>query len=93
MDLALGLLDLDAVIDVALYLINRGCGDEEGKAKLLSGACKRGKLNIVKHLVRQHKCDPKSECWMFNLCRPHYYTFISTVLRTINTRTHLYIYF
>ncbi len=62
--LDLALVDMyDTCVDVALYLMSRGCacGDED-KAKLLCGACLFGKLDMVKELVEQHKVDPKSEC-------------------------------
>ncbi len=53
----------DGGVDVALYLMSRGCacGDED-KAKLLCRACLYGKLDVVKELVEQHKFDPRSEC-------------------------------
>ncbi len=52
----------DDCVDVALYLISRGCGGDEDKAKLLCEACQWGKLDVVKELVEQYKVDPKSEC-------------------------------
>ncbi len=55
-------LDDDGCVDVALYLMSRGCGGDEDKANLLCGACRRGKLGAVKELVEQHNVDPKSEC-------------------------------
>ncbi len=64
LDLALeDLYDNDGCVDVALYLMSRGCacGDED-KAKLLCAACYCGMLSAVKELVEQHKFDPKSEC-------------------------------
>ena len=63
LDKALDSLYDDGCVDVALYLMSRGCacGDED-KAKLLCGACYYGKLGVVKELVEQHKVDPKSEC-------------------------------
>ncbi len=48
-------------VDVALYLMSRGCGGDEDKAKLLCEACRWGKLGVVKELVEQYKVDPKSE--------------------------------
>ncbi len=45
-----------------LYLMSRGCGGDEDKAKLLCRACRRGKLGVVEELVKQYKVDPKSEC-------------------------------
>lgn len=44
-------------IDVALYLINRGCGSVEDKTKLLCAACRWGNLGAVKELVEEHKVD------------------------------------
>ncbi len=54
----------EGCVDVALYLMSRGCGDDDDddKAKLLRGACSHGKLGVVKELVEQHKFNPKSEC-------------------------------
>ena len=50
-------------MDVALYLMSRGCacGDKD-KAELLCVACYHGNMGVVKELVEQHKVDPKSEC-------------------------------
>ena len=45
-------------IDVGLYLLNIGCGNEDDKAKLLFGACQWGRLDVVKELVEKHKLDP-----------------------------------
>ncbi len=63
LDIALNVLYDDGCVDVALYLMSRGCacGDED-KAKLLCKACQMGKLGVVKELVEQHNVDPKSEC-------------------------------
>ena len=49
-------------VDVALYLMRRGCacGDED-KAELLCAACYLGKLGVVKELVEQYKVDPNSK--------------------------------
>ena len=49
-------------IDVAHYLMSRGCacGDED-KARLLCAACDLGKLGVVKELVEQYKVDPNSK--------------------------------
>ncbi|XP_064383287.1 ankyrin repeat and KH domain-containing protein mask-like isoform X3 [Halichondria panicea] len=46
-------------VDVALYLINRGCGWSMHKEKLLCAASRCGKLGVVKELIEQHKVDPK----------------------------------
>ncbi len=62
LDIALGNLYEDGCMDVALYLMSRGCGGDEDKAKLLCAACLWGKLGVMKQLVEQHKVDPKSEC-------------------------------
>ena len=54
--------DYDGCMDVALYLISRGCacGDED-KARLLCAACDLGELGVVKELVEQYKVDPNSK--------------------------------
>ncbi len=62
LDIALGDLDDRDCVDVALYLMSRGCGGDEDKAKFLCRACYCGELGWVKELVEQHKVDPKSEC-------------------------------
>ena len=52
----------EGFVDVALYLMNRGCpSNNEDRAKLLSGACKHGKLDAVKELVEQHHIIPSGE--------------------------------
>ncbi len=56
------LYDNEGCVDVALYLMSRGCGGDEDKAKLLRRACLYGNLGLVKELVEQHKVDPNSEC-------------------------------
>ncbi len=64
LDIALRLQEMydgDYGFDVALYLVNHGCGSDENKAKLLCEACKHGELDVVKELVEQHKVDPKGE--------------------------------
>ncbi len=63
LDKALGgcMYDDEGCVDVALYLMSRGCGGDKDKAKLLCAACFHGKLGVVKELVEQHKVDPKSE--------------------------------
>ncbi len=62
LDKVLGHLDDDDCVDVAFFLMSRGCGDGKDKAKLLLAACWGGKLGVVKELVEQHKVDPKSKC-------------------------------
>ncbi len=51
----------EGCVDVALYLMSRGCGSDEDKAKLLCAACHYGNLGVVKGLVELHTVDPKSE--------------------------------
>ena len=46
-------------LDVALYLISRGCGSDKDKGKLLIRTCWSGKLKVVKELVEQHNVNPK----------------------------------
>ena len=68
LDLALENLDDnddDDCIDVALYLINHSCGGDEDKNKLLCGSWWWGRLDVVKQLVEEHHCDPKSECCVY----------------------------
>ena len=49
-------------VDVALYLLNRGChGNDEDKAKLLCAACEHGKVDVVKELVEQHHITPSGK--------------------------------
>ena len=52
---------VDASVDIALYLVNHGCGDDIDKVKLLCEACYQGELDIVKEIIEKHKVDPKSE--------------------------------
>ncbi len=58
----------DGHVDVALYLMSRGCDGDEVKAKLLCRACRSGRLGVVKEVVEHYKVDPKSECDDFVLC-------------------------
>ncbi len=62
LDRALDDVCLEDCMDVALYLMSRGCacGDED-KARLLCVACDFGKLGVVKELVEQYKVDPNSK--------------------------------
>ncbi len=62
LEIALYEQDDGVCVDVALYLMSRGCGGDRDKAKLLCEACYWSKLGVVKELVEQHKVDPKSEC-------------------------------
>ncbi len=52
---------VDNCVDVALYLMSRGCGGDQDKAKLLCAACRWGMLGVVKELIEQDKVDPNSE--------------------------------
>ena len=54
-------------INVALYLINHGCGDDEDKDKLLYKACGWAELDVVKELVEKHGRDPKGKYTMCTL--------------------------
>ena len=48
--------------EVAHYLLTHGCdSDEEMLKELLCGACRGGKLSLVKELVEKYKLDPNSE--------------------------------
>ena len=48
-------------LEIALFLINHGCGGEEDKGKVFRKACRSGKLKMMKELVEQHNIDPKGE--------------------------------
>ena len=51
--------------DVALYLINCGCPEgNKDKLKILRGACRWGKLNMIKELIEQLKVDPKGSSYI-----------------------------
>ena len=49
-------------LNLCLYLINHGCGGDEGKVKLMFEACFWRNLDVVKKLVELHKVDPNGEC-------------------------------
>ena len=56
------LYENDGRVDVAHYLMSRGCAcGDKNKAELLCAACYHGNMGVVKELVEQHKVDP-SEC-------------------------------
>ena len=45
--------------EVALYLIDCGCPEgSKDKLKILRGACRWGKLDMLKKLIEQLKVDP-----------------------------------
>ena len=68
-------------VDVALYLMNRGCTcSDDDKVKLLCKACSGGYLDVVKKLVEQHNVDPNGE---------HYYMTVLYNLPMGNTCKHL----
>ena len=48
-------------LDIALYLINGGCGSEDDKQTVFIEACQSGKLEVVKGLVEQQDVDPNGE--------------------------------
>ena len=64
MDIALA---LHRSVDVALYLINRGAGDDKDKAKLLCKACELDRLDVVEELVEEHKLDPNCKYYKYRL--------------------------
>ena len=53
--------DYKDCVDISLFLLSPGYGGDKEKIKLLNGACKWGKLELVKDLIEQQKVDP-SEC-------------------------------
>ena len=58
-------LDHCVSVDVPLYLVNHGCGDDKDKANLLCRACEENRLDIVKELVEEHKLDLKGKYYNF----------------------------
>ena len=78
MDRALDEMYDSNCLNVAVYLINKGCGDEEEIAKVLAGSCYHGKLDMVKELVELYKVDPKGQ---------HVYCF--TISITLHSHYHL----
>ena len=61
LDIALDKLEKKSFFDIANYLIKCGCHGDEIEEKLLCGACRWGKLEMVKELVEQLKVDPNGE--------------------------------
>ena len=55
-------------VDLPLYLINHGAGDEKDKAKLLCRACQLDSLEVVKELVEEHKLDPGGKYYNLYTC-------------------------
>ena len=51
----------ESCFDVALYLLNHGCGNDKDRANLLCSACKHSKLDVVKELVEQHHVIPSGK--------------------------------
>ena len=54
----------EGCIEVSLFLLSPGYGNDQEKIKLLCGACFLGELDLVKDLVEQQKVDP-SECSLY----------------------------
>ena len=52
---------VQSLFEIALYLISKGYGDDQEKAKVLIWACYCGKLDIVTQLIEQLKVNPNSE--------------------------------
>ena len=48
-------------VEAAYYLISRGFGESEDKAKLLCEACHWGFVDMVKEIVEHHGIDPQCE--------------------------------
>ena len=46
-------------VDIPLYLISHGCGNDKFRGKAFIEACESGKLKVAVELVEQHKVDPK----------------------------------
>ena len=67
-------VDYEDNLDLGLYLINHGCGGDEGKVKLMCVACFWSKLDVVKELVELHKVDPNGECIYYSNNASHCHT-------------------
>ena len=52
---------MQSLFEIALYLISKGDGDDQVKAKVLIWACYCGKLDIVKQMIKQLEVNPNSE--------------------------------
>ena len=52
-------------VDIAMYLINHGCGNNKFKHMAFFLACQSGSLKVVKELAEQHNVNPKGNttCW------------------------------
>ena len=48
-------------IDVAIYLVNTGCGNEQDISDLFCRACQTKRRDVLAQLVAEHKIDPNSE--------------------------------
>ena len=46
-------------VDIAMYLINHGCGNNKFKHMAFFLACQSGSLKVVKELAEQHIVNPK----------------------------------
>ena len=60
-DSPLGVAVRGSKLEIAFYLIKHGCGSDQDKEKVLSQACQKGELKMVKELVEQHSVNPKGE--------------------------------
>ena len=48
--------------EVERHLREYGCTVDDGdKDRLLVGACKAGRLDVMKELIEDHNCDPTSK--------------------------------
>ena len=49
-------------LDTAIYLMkNHGCDSDEEKVKILCGACRLGKLTVLKETAEQHNINLKGD--------------------------------
>ena len=51
--------DSESYVGVAHYLVKHGYSSSKERDMLLLGACRWGKLDLVKEIIEQHKVDPK----------------------------------
>ena len=55
---------VQSIFEIALYLISKGYGDDQEKAKLLLWASYCGNLDIVAQMIEQLKVNPNSEYYI-----------------------------
>ena len=61
-------------LNTAVYLMKNGCDSHEDKVKIGYGACRIGRLGVIKELVEQHNINLKGDIlWNSELSIVCYY--------------------